>query len=229
MADTSGIPIDLILAIVVMIVVFGIIMSIMGKIGISDIIMAKGVTRRTQLDTEPRDHAERCINANRKVAREQKPRHLKEIWATGDMDVSPFKVGNLFGVIPHQEGYWLYSKKDRLRWSKPISVPRRFCGDLNGRILWIAARGFGTQGLYRFPLPPTPEDPNQCVKDAERLYIFIFGLQSLTDSREDIQWSAATGIMPRVRDRVMAAEVEMPHVVERQYMPEQEYAGRGPS
>jgi len=225
MVEAAGIPVDLIVVIVVIIVVAGIFISLLSKIGIAEIITAKGITRKTQMDEEPRDQYERCINANRKVAREQKPRHLKQVWATGDIDITPFKVGHLYGVIPHQEGYWLYTKKDRLRWSKPISVPRRYCGDLNGRILWVDVRGFGTNGLYRFPIPNFG-NPMKCHDDADNIFLYIFGQQSLADSREDIQWAAATGIMPRVKDRVMAAEVEMPHFVERQSLSEDKYTGR---
>jgi hypothetical protein len=198
------------------------------NINLGELMLGLRATRRARVDDEPRDQAERWLSNHRKVAKDCKPPPLTWLWLTGDDDVPPIKVGRIKGLEAHQEGYLTYVKTSRLSWSKPYILIRELCSDANRVNLFVSARGFSTNGLYRWAIGPTKfvKSPIETVDRAHNLFQTLFTLQMLTDAEEDSAWATATAIMPSMDQRVAKAEAEVPHLGERPYVPEREVVGR---
>lgn len=214
---------DMIITIVIIIAFVWIVTSMFG-INLGELIFGIRSTRRARVDDEPRDQAERWLANHRKVSKDSKPRPLKTLWLTGDGDVPPVKVGRIIGLEAHQEGYLVYVRTSRLSWSKPYILIRELCSDANRTNMFVRARGFSTNGLYRFAISPamTNLKPSHAINKAHALFETLFGLQMLTDAEEDGAWATATAIMPSMQDRISKAEAEVPNLGERPYVPESE-------
>jgi hypothetical protein len=219
---------DFIVYVGVILVALWIVLGLLGKLGFSDLLVGLRGTRRIKVDQEPRDQAERWLNNHRKSSAGQVPRGMKWVAYTGDKDVPPRRIGRLKGLEPHQEGYLVYVKTSRLGWSKPYIVPREMCSDLNRTTLLLRGRGYSTNGLYRrlIPLGDDPLDPDMVVRRTRRLFQTMFGEQVEVDAEEDAAWAQATALMPPTDERVQMAEVEVPHVVEKPYIREDQVVGR---
>jgi hypothetical protein len=213
-------------AVIILIVAYFI--SKMVGINLGELIFGIRATRRTRVDDEPRDQAERWLANHRKASKDSRPKHLRHLWMVGDEDVPPIYIGRVKGLQAHQEGYLAYVQTSRLSWSKPFILIRELCSDVNRRNLFISARTFSTNGLYRFAIPPTDSDlsPNDALARSHNLFQTLFGLQILTDSEEDGAWAISTAIQPPMRERVAKAEAEVPHLAERPYVPEKDVVGR---
>jgi len=228
-----AINMDFLIFIIVIMIVIGIFLSLMKGMGlnIGDVFVGTRATRRIKVDEEPRDQFDRFIINHRKVARDSKPDNLKFVYTVGDMDIPPKKIGLVTGLEAHQEGYLIFIRQHRFQWGKPHIIPRELCGDANKRILFIHARGFTHNGLFRLPIVRGPPHdimtPDHVLGKCRNLFRTFFREQTLMDAEEDSAWAQATGMMPRVESRIGMAEVEVPHLAERQYMSEDKYLKGG--
>lgn len=219
--------IDFVVKLVIVIVILMIFFAILSSFGLNpaELIIAVRGTRRVKPDQEPRDQLERFYHNHRKSAKDSKPRNLKYLWYFGDRDVPPKRVGKVIGLEPHQSAYIVYVRTSRFAWSKLYIVPRELASDVNRRNLMIYCRGFSTTGAYRFPLP-RGKDHNEMVMRSHDDFKFLFRLQILQDADEDTAWAVASGMMPAFRDRVKAAELEVPNIGNRPYVPEDQVGGK---
>jgi hypothetical protein len=224
---------DLLIMLVILLIVMGFVFSILSGMGINfgDIIVGTRATRRVTVDEEPRDQFDRFITNHRKVARDSKPSELKFLYTSGDLDVPPKKIGLVSGLEPHQEGYLIFVRHHRWQWGKPHIIPRELCGDANRRVLFIHARAFTHNGLLRLPIvrgpPHDTMTPDELLTRCRNLFRTFFREQTLTDAEEDSAWAQATGMMPRAETRIGMAEVEVPHLADRQYLSEDKYLKGG--
>jgi hypothetical protein len=183
----------------------------------SNFVQAFRSTRRYRVNEEPRDQLERLVSNHRKVAKDSKPDQLKYLVLAGDDDLPPKVYGRVTGLEPYEEGYIAYIKTSKTAWSKPHVIIRELAGDANRRNMFVYARGFSTDGAFRWAIPSSKVeiDPDKAFERSERLFDFVFNIQILREGKEDTAWGKATAIMPTVTSRTRMAEVEHPNLVER--------------
>ena len=200
------------------------VMLLMKALGIDgNMIGSMRATRRVRVSDEPRDHLERLVNNHRKVAKDSKPPQLKKVVIAGDVDIPTHDYGGVRGLEPHDEGYIVYVVTSKTQWSKPHIVIRELAGDVNRRNLFIHARGFTTDGAFRWAIPNSYSGihPTTAYLKSKALFDQIFGTQNYVDAQEDTAWAESSAIMPSVASRVAMAEVEVPgHMVEKAYYDE---------
>jgi len=219
----EGIPDWAMSLIIVMVAVFMIIK--MSGINPGDLITGIRTTRRVRVTDEPRDQLERLVNNHRKVAKDTKPPHLKQVVVIGDRDIPTYNYGKVRGLECHDEGYIGYIATTRTGWSKPHIIIRELAGDANRRNMFINCRGFTTDGAFRWAIPNSYSaiTPTQAYLKSKALFDQIFGTQSYVDAQEDSAWAQASAIMPSVASRVAMAEVEVPgQLVEKAYYDEKQ-------
>lgn len=223
MAISDGM-LDFVIMAAVILVFIWIVASMVG-LNLGDALVGMRATKRVQIDSEPRDQAERWLANHRKSSRDAKPKALKFLWLKGDHDIPSIRLGRIIGLEAHQEGYLVYVKTGRLAWSKPYLLIRPLCSDANRVNLWVHARGISTNGLYRWAIVPTDEidlSPSDAVDQAHRLFDALFNDQVLVDAKEDGAWATATGIMPKEETRIQKAEATVPNLTERPFVPEED-------
>jgi hypothetical protein len=215
---------DFIVTMAVILVFIYIIIGMAG-VNIGELFVGLRSTKRVQIDAEPRDQAERWISNHRKSSKDSKPRDLKYAWLTGDIDIPPIRIGKVVGLEAHEEGYLAYIRTSKIAWSKPYILIRPLISDANRRNMWVHARGFSTNGLYRWAIEPSHVDisPSQAVDMAHALFDTLLDDQVLVDGKEDGAWATATGIMPKEDTRIQKAEATVPHMTERPYSPEEDH------
>lgn len=222
MAGPGGIP-DWVISLVILMIV---IMAVVKLLGIdASFVQAFRATRRVRVMDEPRDQLERLVNNHRKVAKDTKPPQLKNLVLAGDRDIPMYDYGKIRGIETHDQGYIVYVVTSRLGWSKPHIIIRELAGDVNRRNLFVHARGFTTDGAFRWAIPNSMVDidPTTAFLKSKEMFDMIFGVQNYVDSQEDSAWAQASAIMPSVSSRVAMANVEVPgRMVETPYYSENE-------
>lgn len=222
MAMLSQETIDLLVTGAIIIAAIWIILSMMG-FKVSDLILGMRQTRRVQVDEEPRDQAERWLTNHRKSSKSNKPKRLKYLIMQGDHDHPPVKIGKIVGIEAHQEGYLVFVKTSPWSWSRAFIIVRDLVKDANGIYLWVNARTFSTNGLYRWAVPThgSKLTPMQAELRSQNLFTALFEFQSEIDLQEDGAWAKQSSMMPPGQQRILKAEVESPYMKQREYFPEE--------
>lgn len=214
--------IDLLVMGAIIVGVIYIVLSMMG-FSISDLVLGMRATRRVKVDEEPRDQAERWLTNHRKSSKSNKPKNLKILMMRGDHDHPPVRIGKIIGLEAHQEGYLVFVKVTPWSWSKAFIIVRDLVHDANGIYLWVNARTFSTNGLYRWAVPPHGHklSPMKAEERSQNLFTALFEFQTETDLKEDGAWAKQSSMMPPSKERILKAEVESPYMKEKAFYPEE--------
>ena len=221
---------DLIINIVIGLIIIGFVLTMMKGTGMSEMVVGARQTRHIRVDEEPRDHYERFMTNHRKTASDSKPKQLKFLYTSGDLDVPPKKIGIVTGLEPIQEGYLVFVKHHRLQWGKPHIIPREMVSDANRRVIFVQAKAFTHNGLIRIPIPRGHPyailTPDEVLTRCRSEFRALFREMNLSDAEEDAAWSQSMATNVRERDRINMAEVEVPNLGNRRYVSEDQ-AKRG--
>ena len=97
-----------------------IVMRFMQSVGLqpSDLIWVLRTTRRSKFDEEPRDQLERWLATHRRISRKNKPRELRWLAVSGDVDVPPGRHGRVTGIEAWGQSYIVFVKTRLMEWSK---------------------------------------------------------------------------------------------------------------
>lgn len=195
----------------------------MGAMGLDPaaLIWAVRSTRKVKSEVGPRDHYDRWIHAHRRSGAENKPAQLKFMRTTGDLDIPEKRHGRVKSIEPWKSYHIVFVSARRWRWSTPYIIPQWMVSDLNRRTMWVKARGFGGNGPIKIPIPVDgfPDIDGHVIKCQDG-FRYSFEQQLHVDIMEDMAWDIGEGMSPPKRERIAAAAVEQPQLVEHEVMKE---------
>ncbi len=208
---------------IILLFVFVIITKFLGAFGLdpASLIYAVRSTRKVKTEIGPRDHYDRWVHSHRRSGAENKPSQLKFMRITGDLDVPEKRHGRVKSIEPWKSYHIVFVSSRRWRWSTPYIIPQWMVSDLNRRTMWVNARGFSGIGHIKIPIPVEGHvDIDGHVIDCQDGFRYSFEQQIHYDIMEDMAWDIGESMSPPTRDRIAAAAVEQPRLVEHEVMKE---------
>lgn len=209
--------------VIIVIIVISMLASVLVVFGplISGIFSAYGAVRRFKTEQAPRNHFARWIHAHRRSSIENKPSNLRWMRTTGDTDVPEVYHGWVRGLEAWRSYYLVFVKTRRWAWSECYVIPQWMVSDINGRSLWVTARGFSKTGPIKIPIPLEDHvDLDRHVLHVLDGFRVSFEQQIFTDISEESAWDIDNAMAPPFKDRVRAAVAEQPAMTESTYVPE---------
>jgi len=216
------------IGVLIILLIFGFISSFLSAFGLNPahLVFAWRATRRIRTEVEPRDHFDRWVHGHRRSAMANKPRNLRFILTTGDPDVPRKFHGWIKGLEPWRSYYIVFIKTRRWSWSVPHVIDQSLCSDINRKHLWVASRGFSSNGPVRIPIPlDGVEDIERHLLDHADGFRSSFEGQLYYEITEDMSWSIANGMAPPLVDRGYIAQSEHPSFQDREFLSEESGTG----